>query len=279
MPTYLIKSIKLLGIVIGIVYLALCGLIYHFQDDLLFHPQPRSQSAVKEIMAANPEFAEQSFTMSDGVNISAYISKIPSAKKLPVVLYFGGNADEASYFMAKKKYFNNHALVLVNYRGFGLSGGIPSEQTMFSDAVEIYDNLIAKSNVDSGQITVVGRSIGTGVATYLSSKRKAKATILITPYESMVDLALSKFPLLPIQFLIKHPFNSKKYATAINTEMLAIVANKDNVIPKQHAYNLIKAWKGKVIAKEFSEDHESIMNNEACWLAVSEFVVKTMKPI
>ena len=259
------------------MYLALCELIYHFQDDLLFHPQPRSQSEVKEILAANPEFTEQSFAMSDGINISAYISKSPATKRLPAALYFGGNADEASYFMAKKKYFTHHILVLVNYRGFGLSAGIPSEQTMFSDAIEMYDKLKDRNDIDSEQITIIGRSIGTGVATYLSSKRKANATILITPYESMVDLAARKFPLLPIQFLIKHPFNSKIYAESIITEMLAIIASNDTVIPKEHAYNLSRTWAGKVTTKECDEDHESIMQNEHCWNAISEFALDKMK--
>jgi uncharacterized protein len=179
--------------------------------------------------------------------------------------------------MAKKKYFNNHVLVLVNYRGFGLSEGIPSEQTMFSDALEIYDKLTVRDDIDPDHIAIVGRSIGTGVATYLSSKRKSEATILITPYDSMVDLAFSKFPLLPIQFLIKHPFNSKGYAASISTEMLSIIAENDTVIPKQHAYNLSRAWKGKVILKEYSEDHESIMQNEACWNAISAFVLRKIK--
>ena len=262
-----------------VFYVAICWLVYSYQDDLLFHPQPRSQLAVREVLSANPEFTEQSFTMPDGINISAYISKTPATKKLPAVIYFGGNADEASYFMAKKRYFNNQTLILVNYRGFGLSGGFPSEKTMFSDALEIYDKLVAQNDIDSEHITVVGRSIGTGVATYLSSQRRAKATILITPYESMVDVAYSKFPLLPIQFLIKHPFNSKEYATSINTEMFAVIANGDNVIPKQHAYNLIDAWKGKVLSKEFSADHESIMQNDECWSAISEFVLGKMKSI
>lgn len=173
MPRLLVKYIKLLGATVVLFYIAVCWLIYRYQDDLLFHPQPRSQSMVKEILAANPEFGELSYRMSDGINISAYFSRDTTAKKLPAVIYFGGNADEASYFMVKKKYFNNHTLVLVNYRGFGLSGGIPSEKTMFSDAIEIYDKLIARNDIDSEQITIVGRSIGTGVATYLSSQRKS----------------------------------------------------------------------------------------------------------
>jgi pimeloyl-ACP methyl ester carboxylesterase len=277
MSKNLINSLTTISCVVLLAYLAICWVAYRYQDDLLFRPQPRSQATVKEILAANPGFGERSYTMSDGTNISAYISKTTSIKKLPAVIYFGGNADEASYFMAKKKYFNNHALVLVNYRGFGLSGGIPSEKTMFSDALEIYDKLAAQNDIDPGHITIVGRSIGTGVATYLSSQRRSEAIILITPYESMVDVASRKFPFLPIQFLIKHPFNSKKYATSVNTEMLAIIAKGDNAIPKEHAYNLIKAWKGKVIAKEFAEDHESIMQNEDCWKSISVFVLEKIK--
>lgn len=273
LPKNSIKYLKPLTSVVVIFYIAICWLIYRYQDDLLFHPQPRSRSEVKAILAANPEFSELSFLMSDGKNISAYISKVTTVKKLLAVIYFGGNADEASYLMLKKKYFKNYTVVLVNYRGFGLSEGFPSEKTMFSDAVEIYDKLAVRNDIDARQIIVVGRSIGTGIATYLSSQRKSKATILISPYESIVDVAYGKFPLLPINFLIKHPFNSKEYATSINTEMLAIIATDDRAIPKQHAYNLIKVWKGKVISKEFEEDHESIMQNEACWNSISEFVL------
>lgn len=72
-------------------------------------------------------------------------------------------------------------MALVNYRGYGLSESWPSEKTMFSDALELFDKLSVRPNIEASNTIIIGRSIGTGVATYVSSKRKTKATILITP--------------------------------------------------------------------------------------------------
>lgn len=143
---------------------------------------------------------------------------------------------------------------------------------MFSDALEVYDKLAAQPNIDSTHIIVIGRSIGTGVATYVSFMRKTKATVLITPYESMIDVAQEKYPYVPIGLLINHPFNSKEYATTIASPMLALISKNDEIIPKYHAHNLNIAWKGKVTSKEFEEDHNSIMDNENCWELIEKFV-------
>ena len=266
------KFLKIFFALILLLYLSICALLYFNQDDLLFHPKPTSQKVVNEILNANPNFDTLSFIMKDGNKTCGFISKDTSSQKLQLVIYFGGNAEEVSHIMDKKKYFSNTIMVMMNYRSFGLSNGIVSEKNMFSDALEIYDNLKLRKDIDSENISVIGRSIGTGVATYLSSQRKIKSTALITPYESMIDVAQEKYPFVPISWLIKHPFNSKQYALSINTKMLAIISKNDIVIPKQHAYNLIKTWKGKVVSKEYEEDHSSIMQNEVCWNLISEFI-------
>ena len=163
-------------------------------------------------------------------------------------------------------------MVMVNYRSFGLSQGTISEKTMFADALEAYDKLIINPEIDATKIIVIGRSIGTGVATYLSSQRKTTATILITPYENMIDVAFEKYPFVPISILIKHRFESDKYAPTIASPMLALISANDKVIPKHHAYKLKEAWKGKTEALEVNEDHNSIMHNEAVWKKIEGFV-------
>jgi hypothetical protein len=60
-----LKYLKILSFTALFFYIAICWVIYRYQDDMLFHPQPRSESAVKEILATNPDFGEQSYTMSD----------------------------------------------------------------------------------------------------------------------------------------------------------------------------------------------------------------------
>lgn len=267
-----IKFLKISSVLVVVLYLSICTLLYINQDDLLFHPKPLSKKDVNEVLKNNPDFDTLSFVMSDNVKISLYVSKDTSNKKMPLVIYFGGNAEEVSHLMEKKTYFKNLKIVLVNYRSFGLSQGKISEKNMFSDALEIYDKLKKREDVDSADINVIGRSIRTGVATYLSSQRNTKSTVLITPYESMIDVAQEKYPFVPIAWLIKHPFNSKQYAVSVNSNMLAIISKNDVVIPKQHAYNLIKAWKGKVVSKEYEEDHSSIMQNDESWNLISEFI-------
>ncbi len=273
----LIKALKTIAITIVVIYIGICTFLYVKQDSLLFHPQPTNMQELSEILNETPGFDTVAFVMSDGNRTYGFISKDTTTTKLPLVLYFGGNAEEVSHLAEKKNYFPGSKMVMVNYRGFGLSKGTISEKTMFSDALEIYDKLVSDPKIDAMHIIVIGRSIGTGVATYLSSQRKTSGTVLITPYESMIDVAQEKYPYVPIALLIKHPFNSKEYATAISSPMLSLISKNDVIIPTVHAYNLINVWKGKTMALEVDEDHNSIMGNEEVWKKIETFVSENSK--
>ena len=273
----LLKFLKIIIIIIVILYVGICTLLYFNQDDLLFHPKPKTLKEVSEILKMAPDLDTLSFVMNDGNRTCGYIYNDTIKEKLPLVLYFGGNAEEVSHLSEKKNYFPNTIMVLINYRSFGLSQGIISEKNMFSDALEVYDKLITNPKIDANNIIVIGRSIGTGVATYLSSQRETKATILITPYESMIDVAQEKYPFVPIGLLIKHPFKSNEYATSITTPVLALISKNDQIIPIKHAYNLLDTWKGKTSFLEVDEDHNSIMDNEAAWKKMEVFVLENSK--
>lgn len=272
MTNKLLRFFKILGLTLLVLYGGLCALLYFNQDDLLFHPQPKSMARISEILTNHPDFDTLTIVMKDGNRTCGYASRDTSPEKLPLVLYFGGNAEEVSHLMDKKDYFPNTQIVLINYRGFGLSQGQISEQTMFSDALEVYDKMMMNPKLDAGHVFVIGRSIGTGVATYLSAQRNVKATILITPYDNMCDVAFEKYPFVPIQILLKHPFRSNTYAKQIHTPMLALISANDEVIPKHHAYKLMKSWKGQTTSLEVIEDHNSIMDNQAVWQKIKEFI-------
>lgn len=268
----LLKYLRNLAIVALSLYVLFCMLLYFFQDHVLFHPQPKTIAETSAFLEQHPGFDTLCLVMEDKTRISIFLSKQDSASsKRSLVMYFGGNAEEVSHIAAYKDRFGSCALALVNNRGFGRSSGSPSEKTMFSDALSIYDHLKALPGTDAERIIVVGRSIGTGVATYLSSKRPVKATILITPYESMTAVAREKYPFVPIGLLLKHRFDSETYATTIQTPVLALVAKNDEVIPPPHAYSLLKYWKGESSFLEVEADHNSIMSHEAVWKKIEEF--------
>jgi len=268
----LLKYLKNLAIVALSLYVLLCVLMYFFQDKLLFHPQPKSIAETSSFLEQHPDFDTLCLVMEDKTRISVFLSKNDSASaKQPLVIYFGGNAEEVSHLAAYKNHFNPCMLALVNNRGFGRSSGLPSEQSMFSDALSIYDHLKKYPGIDSRYIIVTGRSMGTGVATYLSAKRPVAATILITPYESMAAVAREKYPFLPVSLLLKHPFSSETYAATVQTPVLALIARHDVVIPPPHAYTLLKHWKGESSFLEVNADHISILDDESAWKKIGEF--------
>ncbi len=272
MGNVLLKYLRNLAIAALSLYILLCVLMYVFQDRLLFHPQPKSLAETAAFLEQHPDFDTLCLVMDDKTRISVFLSKngSPSAKQ-PLVIYFGGNAEEVSHLAAYKDEFAPCMLALVNNRGFGRSSGSPSEKSMFSDALTIFDQLKLLPGIDPENIIIVGRSIGTGVATYLSSKRPVAATILITPYESMTAVAKEKYPFVPIHLLLRHPFASEVYAETIHTPVLALIAKHDAVIPAPHAYSLLKHWKGESSFLEVEADHNSIMHDEAVWNKIGEF--------
>lgn len=268
----LLKYLKRIALTAGVLYLLVCGLMYFFQDKLLFHPQPKTISETTAFLSKYPGFDTLSLSMSDGTGLGLYLTKDSGSGQRPLVIYFGGNAEEVSHIADYRKHFPGCRLALVNYRGYGRSQGSPSEQAMFADALGVYDYFAKQPGIDRNRIILTGRSIGTGVATYLASQRHAKAVVLITPYESMTAVAGEKYPFVPVSLLLKHRFESERYAATVSSPLLALIAKNDRVIPKAHAYRLLEHWKGPHSALEVEADHNSIMSEEQIWKGIEDFI-------
>ena len=98
-----------------------------------------------------------------------------------VILYFGGNAEDVLYTASTARQIDARAVVVVNYRGYGGSTGKPGQKALYDDGLAIYDYAI-KRGVPAEHIVVMGRSLGSGVASMLAGARPVRAAILITPY-------------------------------------------------------------------------------------------------
>jgi pimeloyl-ACP methyl ester carboxylesterase len=127
------------------------------------------------------------------------------------------------------------ALYLMNYRGFGGSAGSPSEEAIAGDALALFDQVSASHP----QIAVVGRSLGSGVAVRLASQRQVTQLILVTPYNSLVEIAARQYPWVPVQWLLKDRFESGKYAAHISVPTLLLVASDDEVIGRDSSQRLL----------------------------------------
>ena len=209
-------------------YLFAIGYLYFTQDDQVFNAK---MLVVKEQKI--PKGIEEVRLDVEGATLKGVYRKGPDAKTL--VLYFGGNADDAREFVSITRDLRDYDVLTFNYRGYVDSSGKPSQKSLFSDALRIYDIYAGQK-----EVIVVGRSLGTGVATHLASKRKVKGLVLITPYDSILSMAQQKYPYFPIEVLLKHPFETVKEIGDVKAPIAVIEVDKDTTIPKYHLERLLE---------------------------------------
>jgi fermentation-respiration switch protein FrsA (DUF1100 family) len=256
---------------IGVAALVLIHVyLYVAQDHMIFLPRPLAEGA-------RPDGEEMTLATADGHRLHGWFMRnSKDTADTPVLIYFGGNAEEVSGFALDATELPGVSLALVNYRGYGKSDGKPSEQAFFNDALAIYDAVAAHPGVDRKRIVVMGRSLGTGVATYLASQRPLAAVVLVTPFDSVAAVARAQYPFVLVDLLLKHPFDSLARAPTIDAPMLALIAERDSIIPPRHAETLVKAWRGPVTSVVFERaDHNDISSHARYWLTVREFLKKT----
>jgi pimeloyl-ACP methyl ester carboxylesterase len=248
--------------------------LYLMQDRMLFFPRPLAESVRGLVHKARPDAEEIVIGTADGHRLHGwFVRNSKGTADAPALIYFGGNGEEVSGFALEADELPGVSFALVNYRGYGESEGDPSEQALFSDALEIYDAVAARAGVDRKRIVVMGRSLGSGVATYLASKRPVAAVVLVTPFDSIAAVARERYPFVLVDLLLKHPFDSLGRAPTIDAPMLALIAGRDSVVPREHGETLAKAWRGPVTSVVFERaGHGSISSDMRYWLTVREFL-------
>ena len=241
---------------------------YLLQDKLIFMPQPLAASEQQALAARHPEVADTFLQAADGTRLHAW--HIKSAPGAPLVLYFGGNAEEVSWLLDElPRRDTGAAWLLVDYRGYGGSEGSPSEEALAADALLWYD----KYSPQAKKIIVLGRSLGSGVAVRLASERKVDAVILVTPFDSMTAVGRRHYPYLPVSLLLRHRFDSLSRAPRIAAPLLCVVATRDSIIPPDHAKLLYDAWAGpkRWVALE-EAGHNTADAHPNYWRSINAFL-------
>ena len=275
MPARLRKLLLALPSFVALIAAAVCLLIYLRQDRLLFYPQPLSEADARAVERIAPRSERFELKTADGTRVRGWLVRGPSRGSWPLVIYFGGNAEEVSWLLPEFSRIPTYATLLVNYRGYGLSEGLPSERALFNDALEVYDKIVQRPDVDARRIVVMGRSLGTGVATYIASQRPIAGAVLISPYDSMVAVAHSVYPFLPVGLLLRHRFESDRRAPSIHAPLLALAAAQDMVISPERSKRLVEKWGGTSRFELLDGvDHNTITMHPHFWPLVMAFLAE-----
>jgi uncharacterized protein len=241
-----------LAVALGVLLLA-----YLLQDRLIFHPQ-RS--------GASPAGAQSVFIQAhDGTRLHAW--HVPGS---PLVLYFGGNAEEVSWMAREvRRQAPGTGWLLVDYRGYGASEGSPSEKSLVKDGLSWYDHAARSSK----SIYLFGRSLGSGVAVQLATQRSVDGVILVAPFDSLVEVGRHHYPILPVGWMLRHRFDSLGAAPAVKAPLLCLVAGRDEIIPAAGSRRLYEAWGGKKRWLELvGAGHNSTDGAPQFWSAIRGFL-------
>ncbi|HEY3075102.1 MAG TPA: alpha/beta hydrolase [Burkholderiales bacterium] len=238
---------------------------YLLQDKLIFQPQPLAEPQRQAIAARHPDVADTFLQAADGTRLHAWHVQGPAGA--PLVLYFGGNAEEVSWMLEQLPQ-GAAGWLLIDYRGYGSSGGAPSERSLSADALAWYDRFAPANS----QIFAFGRSLGSAVAVRLASERPLAGLILVAPFDSLAEVGKHHYPFLPVGLLLKHRFDSLSLAPKIAAPLLCVVAAHDEVIPVAHAKRLYDAWAGPKRWIEFAAGHNSIDHHPDYWPSIRAFL-------
>lgn len=255
-----------------VVLIALPVVLYFCQEKLLFYPQGLNEDLRAALIQTRPDVAELYVRGADGHRLHGWLRKgQPGA---PLLIYFGGNAEEITAFVSERVALPGSAIAAINYRGFGLSEGVPGEAQLFADALVIYDELSGRADLNPSKVVVMGRSLGSGVAVYLASQRDVAALVLVTPYDSIASLAQQRYPTVPVRWVLKHSFDSLSRAPVINTPALMLVGSADTLVPPAHSERLFAAW---AAPKQWQllegADHISISHTREYWPMITDFLM------
>ncbi|WP_179008810.1 alpha/beta hydrolase [Winogradskyella forsetii] len=220
------KRLKKFSIVLFSLYVMIGSALYFFQEKLLFLPTTLEQDYHYQF---NHTFEELFLKTDENTIINALHFKVENPKG--VILYFHGNAGDLSRWGTIAEYFveKQHDVLIMDYRTYGKSTGKLSEAALYHDAQYCYDYLLKHYAAD--QITLYGRSLGTGIASYLASKNHPKQLILETPYYSILDVAKDRFPILPVKQLLKYHFPTYQYLPKATFPITIIHGTADGVVP------------------------------------------------
>lgn len=219
-----------------LLYGAVCVIYFFFQEKFLFVPTFKFDHSFKARVAC-PIEEFQLRTPYNG-SIHAILLKVKEPKGL--VFYLHGNTGSLKrwQFMAEEIASYGFDVFAMDYRGYGRSSGFRTEARMHRDVEYCFDFISLK--YESYPKIIYGRSLGTGFATRLASRRKAQGLVLETPFSSLVDVARHRLPFLPVDTLLRYKFRNDLHLPHVDCPVHIFHGTKDKIVRHRLALKLYR---------------------------------------
>ncbi|XP_034942137.1 protein ABHD13 [Chelonus insularis] len=270
------------------------GILYKLEDNFVYHPElpPHSRIYVPAPSTYNLPYQTVYIRTQDGTMLHTFFIAQPGekSKQVPTVLFFHGNAGNMGHRLVNVSGLYHEVqcnILMLEYRGYGFSHGTPSEEGLYMDAQAGIDYLAGRTDINTNEIIVFGRSLGGAVAIDLATKyiNKQKIWCLILentftsiPYMASLLIGIKFLERLPLLFY-KNKFMSLKKIHSINVPTLFISGLADILVPPQmmtELYNTCKSTFKRLVTIP-GGTHNETWNQTGYYQHIQSFITELRK--
>jgi alpha-beta hydrolase superfamily lysophospholipase len=241
-----------------VIYILVCGLLYFFQEKLIFFPQKLRKEYQFQF---DGKFEEKNIKTKDGIILNGLLFSADSSKGL--IFYLHGNAGSLSSWGGIAKTYTDlkYDVFILDYRGYGKSEGtIDGQNQLYGDIQTAYDEM--KKEYSEGKIVVLGYSIGTGLASKVASENKPKLLILQAPYYSLTDMMRHTYSIIPT-FILKYKLDTNKHLKDCKMPVVIFHGDQDEVVYYGSSFKLKEELGTKVkLITLRGQGHNGMTDNE-----------------
>jgi hypothetical protein len=220
------------------LYVALGLFLFFFQARLIYFPRRELAGTPAD---AGLAYEEVYLTTTDGVAIHGWF--VPAKDQKGVLLYFHGNGGNISHRIEALRQFNRLGLttLIIDYRGYGKSGGETSEEGTYLDAEAAWAELVSRRNIKPEQIILLGRSLGGAIAAHLATRISPRSIILESTFTSIPDRGSEIYPYFPVRLLSRFHYDTLRRIPSIGRPLLVVHSTDDEIVPFNHGQRLFDA--------------------------------------
>ena len=260
-----------LVLVISALFLGLMLLLFVFQEKMVFSPGKRIGDTPE---AAGLQYEDVYLVTADDIRIHGWYVPHPDAQA--TLLFFHGNAGNLSHRLESISIFHDIGLsvFIIDYRGYGRSGGRPSEHGTYRDAMAAWNYLVDERRLRPHEIIVFGRSLGGAVAAALAANVAPAAVILESTFTSIKDLGKHYYPYLPVSWISRIQYPVDEYITSFKCPVLVIHSDQDDVVPARLGRRLFAQAPEPKMYLPIAGDHNNgfLLSKEAYIAGIRRFL-------
>lgn len=250
-----------------LVLLALLALPLAFQRNLLF-PSPKRNA----VLASDTHRIEELMIPVDGRMLRAYLARpIDAPLRHSGLLYFNGRHEHPTSIFRCLEQMPGQHLLCFHYEKLGPALRKPGEARLVADGLALLDWLASTLGLETAELAVAGRSLGSGIAVQVCAARPVGRLVLVSPYSRLIEAVRVALPLAR-EWMLKDRFGSVEHVQRIACPILLVLGERDRTVPVADSRRLLRDWPGTLSEFVLAHgEHRGLLKQPEVQRAIGEF--------